>query len=221
MNALASTADFSVVPAPEARWLVLTCSNAVTLRLAESLTEAGIEAWAPREIIVLRARRQHKREEIIGPLMAGFVFARTRHLHELLELAHSPAMLYQVWDAGQRKMVTKGHPHFRFFLINGQQRIIPERQLAELRRLDGLTRPKTPLRKWSVGERIRLSDGAYAGLGGIVLSCSGEQTKVQIDGWNICPTVSTRLLHAELDESQPIQLSGVNSEQAPSAKAKQ
>jgi transcription antitermination factor NusG len=191
MNALAQE-GFAV--AGTAQWLVLRCSHAQTLRLADSLSEAGIEAWAPRELVVQRARRNHKREETVQPIMPGYVFAGSGHLHELLALIHSPAMLYQVWDAEQRRMVTKGHPHFRFFQPWGEPETIRESQLANLRRLDGLRRPKGPLRTWKTGERVRLTDGAYAGLSGTVVKWAGEHTTIEIDGWTLQPTVSTRLL---------------------------
>lgn len=200
-------------------WIILRTAGHTTLRLAASLAEAGFETWTPVETVTLRARRGHKREEVPSPLMPGYAFAQAERKMELLALSHSPALIYQIWDSSQRRMVTKGYPHFTLFRPLGGHDEVPEAQLANLRRLDGLRRPKGPLRQWEQGDRIRLTDGAYAGLSGEVLRWFGEQTTIAIDGWALQPTVSTRLLHPELDEPASVQLSVRSSEQALSAKA--
>lgn len=183
----------------EREWCIVRCASPKTLELTKSLAEAGFEAWAPIETVTLRARRGHAQQRIVVPMMPGFVFVETSRMLALLALSRSPSLIYRVWDHQQRRMVTRGHPYFRMFRPFGDRDKIPDAQLAHLRKLDGLRRPKGPLRTWKDGDRIRLTDGAYAGLRGTVIRCSGEQTTVELDGWMLQPTVSTRLLHPELD----------------------
>ena len=211
-------ADDQTGGSAERRWCVVRCSSAKTLELAKTLNDAGFNAWAPIETVRLRARRGHKREEIIAPMMPGFVFVDTARMLELIALARSPSQIYRVWDAEQRRMVAHGHPYFSLFRPFGGHDTIPDYQLAHLRKLDGLRRPKGPLRTWTPGDRVRLTDGAYAGLRGTVRKFSGERTTVELDGWLLQPTISTRLLRPDLDFGADENVCST-SEQAPSAKA--
>jgi transcription antitermination factor NusG len=199
-------------------WCIVRCTSVKTLELAKSLGDAGFEAWAPIESVILRARRGHARQEIVVPMMPGFVFVETSRLVDLIALSRSPSLIYRVWDAELRRTVTRGHPYFRMFRPFSDHDTIPDAQLAHLRKLDGLRRPKGPLRTWSEGDRVRLTDGAYSGLRGTVRKYSGEQTTVELDGWMLQPTVSTRLLHPELDIPADENVSST-SRQALSAKA--
>lgn len=200
-------------------WCILRCSNCKTLELARSLNDAGFEAWTPVEVIQLRARRGHKREEIKVPLLASFVFADAARLGGLLALSHSPTLNYQVWDSEQRRMVTRGHPYFRLFRPHGEIRFIPDNELAGLRKRDQSRRPLGKPRAFEVGAYVRCTEGSFAGLNGVVEQCRGGYATVTIDDWSIPARIATWLLHPAIDDNRTVHVSGASSEQALSAKA--
>lgn len=171
-------------------WIILCCSRAKTLDLAASLTEAGLEAWAPVTREDARTGDQRTREEVAAPLMPSFVFARAPHLHTLLALSHSPSLQYRVWDPDQRKMVSKGHPSFRLFR-GGNHRFVPDYELDALRRLEKKPRPKRVERTFSIGDRVRTDEGGFAGLVGRVTAIKGKQVAVAFPKWSIEPTFPT------------------------------
>jgi transcription antitermination factor NusG len=201
------------------RWLILRCANCKTLELAASLCNAGFEAWAPAETIVLKPRRGNKRVEVRQPLMASFVFARADRLTDLLNLSHSPTLNYRIWDSGQRRMVTRGHPYFRVFRLFGEFRFVPDAHLAGLRKLDLQRRPKGKARPFAPGSQVRITEGGFEGLVGVVEECRGDYATVTIDDWGISPKVATWLLHPVLDDTRPVHVSPAATEQALSAKA--
>ncbi len=80
-------------------WCILRASGAATLRLAASLTDAGIEAWSPKRTIrrpapgqrrALVLGRTRKMHEIDKPILATFVFADAGRLTELAALSVQP-----------------------------------------------------------------------------------------------------------------------------------
>lgn len=189
--------DFAIIPATE--WLVLTCSKPVTLPLAASLNESGIEAWSPVTREERRKGDQRTREEIAVPLMASFVFARARYFHTLLAISRSPAMLYRVWDSELRKMVVRGHPPFRL-LRGGNHRFVPDWELEPLRQLERKPRPKRIDRVFGIGEKVRTDDGGFAGLVGTVTAIKGKAVTVAFPKWGIEPVFPTWALRP-LDET--------------------
>jgi transcription antitermination factor NusG len=195
-------------------WFILTCSSCKTIDLARSLTEAGYEAWTPVEIVTLRARRSFPQQEVSEPLMGSYVFARLHHLNELLALSHSPSLTYLVWDSEERRMVMRGHPHFRVMRgMDGKAWApVADSQLTALRGLERRRRPKGQQPTFAEGDRIRTTDGAYAGLYGTVAKFGPVSTEVLLDGWNITAKLATWLLHPALDESPTNRLSGHSSD---------
>jgi transcription antitermination factor NusG len=195
-------------------WFILTCSSCKTIDLARSLVEAGFEAWTPVEIVTLRARRSFPQQEVTEPLMGSYVFARLHHLNELLALSHSPSLTYLVWDSEERRMVMRGHPHFRVMRgMDGKAWApVADSQLTALRGLERRSRPKSKLRTFGEGERIKLTDGAYAGLYGTVVKSGPVTTEVILDAWSIPVKLATWLLHPALDESPANRLSGCSSD---------
>lgn len=186
-------------------WAILRCANCKTLELAASLTDAGFEAWTPVTREVRHVGEQRTREEIAVPLMpGGYVFARADRLADLLDLSHSPSLLYQVWDSEQRRMVVKGHPAFRVFR-GGDHRFIPDRDLEPLRRLELMPRPKRIERTFHVGERVRTDEAGFTGLNGTVLEVRGKTVVVSF-GW-LEPEIPTWAVRP-LDESPQVHVNG-------------
>jgi transcription antitermination factor NusG len=167
------------------RWCVLRCSNTKTLELAASLADAGFDAWSPAETIQRRARRGTKPETLTVPLTPSFVFARADRVADLLDLAHSPALNYRVWDPELKRMVTRGHPYFRVFYYLGEIATVPDHQLEPLRSLERKRKPKPVTRTMAQGERIRLAEAGFEGLWGTVLTSRKNYTRVQVDGFPV------------------------------------
>lgn len=188
-------------------WIILTCSNAKTLELARSLTEAGFEAWSPVETIQRRARSGAKPEDVTRPLMPSFVFARAEHEIDLLALSHSPTLNYRIWDRDLKRMVTKGHPFFRFFRPFGENTTVSDAQLEHLRKLEKKRRPKGAPRTFAKGATVRFTEGGFEGLVGIVEETRGEYTVVTINDWAIPVQVSTWLLHPGTCANDAVQVS--------------
>lgn len=163
-------------------WCILRCSGCKTLELAASLTDAGFEAWSPVTREVRRPGVQRTREEVAVPLMASFVFASGDRLADLLALSHSPALQFQVWDAEQRRMVTKGHPYFRVFR-GGDHRLITDHELEPLRRLERKPRAKRVERTFRIGERVRTDEAGFAGLDGTVIEVRSKSVVVSFNKW--------------------------------------
>lgn len=201
------------------RWCILRTGSVSTLPLAKSLTDAGYEVWTPLEIHERRSPKTRKREEVTAALMPSFVFARSLHLADLIDLSRSPTLNYQVWDKEQRRMVTKGHPVFRLFRSDGGYPTVSDRELQPLRIAEKRTAPKPAGKVFNTGDRIKLTEGGFAGLSGIVERTQGAFALVAFPGFNIPVKIATWMLIADIDPSATIHVSNGLSEQAPSAKA--
>lgn len=162
-------------------WCILRMASASTLRVAQSLTDAGFEAWTPTEEI--RKVVRGKAEWIKIPMLPTFVFADASRLVELTALARCP-MSYQVWDTDRQRMVTKGTPFFRLFQVDGDIETVPERDLEPLRRIEGRRKrkPRGAPRKWQVGDKVRLTSGASEGLRGFVVAVQRDKVTISVPG---------------------------------------
>lgn len=200
-------------------WCILRCSGGSTLGLAKSLSDAGFEVWSPIEIHERRSPKTRKREEVISALMPSFVFARAQHIADLIDLSRSPTLNYQVWNKEQRRMVTKGHPVFRLFRSDGGYPTVSDRELQPLRLAEKRTAPKPVGKVFNSGDRIKLTEGGFAGLSGIVERTKGAFASVMFPGFNIPVKIATWMLIADIDPHATIHVSRSLSEQALSAKA--
>lgn len=188
----------------ETDWLVLRCASVSTLRLADSLVSAGFEAWTPREEV--RKAVRGKFEWVVMPMLPTFVFATAARLGELMAMARSPAQTYQVWDNELRRMVTKGHPFFRLFHIGDEfsraRDTVPDAELLPLRVIEGRRKrkPRGKPRQWHPGDRVKLTEGAYEGLRGVIRSVHGKTAIVDF-GFKHEPMISTFVLLPDLDSA--------------------
>jgi transcription antitermination factor NusG len=187
----------------EGRWCILRCSGAKTLELAASLNDAGFEAWAPVETVVRKTPDRKKlfafkSETIVQPIMPGYVFARLVHLAELLELARSPSLQYRIWDSNERRMVTKGHPAFRFMHnLDGGISCTPDGTLNSLRSIERKRKPRGKVVSVPVGTSVRLDDGTRAGLVGTVERVEGKFALVAFPGLPMPVKIAMWMLHEE------------------------
>lgn len=195
-------------------WIILTCASVATLRLADSLVSAGFDAWTPREEV--RRPVRGKFEWVMRPMFPSFVFARADRLDELSAMARSPAQVYLAWDADRQCMVAKGHPFFRLFHVGDEFSLsrdsVRDHELAPIRAIEGRRKrkPRGKPREFHCGDRVRLTEGAYEGLRGVVVSTRGKTARVSFPGsrldfdfpaWVLIPVLDIAP-QASLHESQ-------------------
>lgn len=200
-------------------WCILRCAGSSTLTLARSLGDAGFECWTPTTLVqVQRARRAVKREDVPSPIMPTFVFAQADRMAELLAMSHAPSMMFQIWDAEQRRMVTKGHPHFRVF-GNGTARPIMDRELHHLRLAERKQVQKTKARIFAEGDRVKLTEAGFEGLTGTVRNTRGQHTWVIFPGMPAPVQMPTWVLLSAIDDNTTVHIGSHKREQAQIAKA--
>jgi transcription antitermination factor NusG len=205
-------------------WCILRTSPGQTLRLTDALGDAGFEVWTPTETMRAagavgrdgRPRRNGKDEFVIRPMLPSFVFAEADRLNELLYLARSPAQLYRVWDSEQRRMVERGHPRFSVFHVGNKVPLVSDQAMLPLRTIEARRRkPRGAVPTWKTGDRVRLSEGSFAGLSGEVTAIRGRKGKtvwVVFPGWPMSVEFSSWLLRPELDDSSAVNVDHSQSE---------
>lgn len=153
------------------RWCILRMASGDTLRLVKSLKNAGIEAWAPVEKRLAKMPRTGAPFDKETALMPTYVFASVDHVNELLRLALAPG---------------QAHPKFTVFRHRGGIPLIADDQLDALRGEEA--RKARVFEKWSrrgkkgpklaAGSEVRLPDGPFAGMSGIVVDQQGQYTLI-------------------------------------------
>lgn len=194
-------------------WCILRTASASTLRLVEALRNGGYDAWTPVEMVDKRARKVEKRAIVPSPLMPTFVFAQADRLRDLAALARSPAQTYQVWDATLRRMVTKGWPFFSILRSAGEFALIPDRALNPLRLAEQRQKPTETVRTFQPGEVVRMTDGGFAGLSGVVVETVRKSTVVRFGDPGMLVKVETWVL-AALDEAMQVHVNRSEAERA-------
>lgn len=170
-------------------WCILRTASTTTLRLAEGLREAGYEAWTPLVARQWREGESRTRKSEMVPGTLGYVFARYRHLSDLIALSHSPSLGYRVWDAVQRRMVSRGHPKFTVHWDNDRYSTVTDQELNGLRSAERQGMPKEKARPFKAGEHIKVIDGPWQGLFGWVLRVSGVHVKIDFPDSALTPNL--------------------------------
>ena len=169
-------------------WCILRTSGGKTLALANSLGEAGFEVWTPRYIQV-RAKRDHsklladKRVEQEIAITPTFVFARADRIADLVSILAVPV---------------NPHPAFSLFRHAGRIPLIADVEIAGLRLAEERSRIKSrraKRRALVMGQRVKFSTGAFAGMGGEVIKVNrngkaamvafGGGLEVEIEAWQL------------------------------------
>jgi transcription antitermination factor NusG len=168
----------------DGHWCILRTSGGRTLPLARSLVDADFEVWTPVETISRRRPRSKIKIDIEAPIMPTFVFARAWHLPELLACASSPI---------------NEHPSFSVFHYAGKIPLVAEREVEGLRREEhrAMRRVQRTQRKdFAIGERVRVPEGPFAGMSGVVQQSDGKFALVGFAG-TMRVKIATFLLDAD------------------------
>lgn len=151
-------------------WLILRTSTRRTIELATSLAEAGIAAWTPVEITKKRRRGARVALEHEAPMLATFVFAAAAYLPDLLRILRLPS---------------SRHPGFSIFRHDGGIPLIANREVESLRLAEqkvALRARKAERRVVPAGHEVKLSEGGFAGMLGVVEGGDGRFATVNFGG---------------------------------------
>lgn len=163
------------------QWCILRMAGPRTLAVAESLKQAGYDAWTPVGFSSKRKSRNPAKERALVPVMPTYVFARASHLLDLMAEVRRPS---------------SAHPAFSVFRWHDRVPLIADCSLDFLRRAERRQRPPKAEREFTKGEMVRIEDGGFAGMSGIVETGKGQYTMVCFPGFNVPIKVSTLLLLA-------------------------
>jgi transcription antitermination factor NusG len=158
------------------RWCILRTGGKRTLRLADSLALSGFEVWTPRETIRKRLPRRKAKADHTIPIMPTFVFANAAQLTDLAALA-------------MRK--NKAQPDFSVQQYNRCYPLIDDHELDPLRVAERKGTPLEQVRQFTHGETVKLTEGGFAGMAGIVQTSDGKHTMVCFPGFTIPIKIST------------------------------
>jgi hypothetical protein len=175
-------------------WLILRMAGKNTLAVAEHLASGGFSVWAPSRVVSRRSPRRKTVREITSPILPSFVFADSSHLHALLILSEAPS---------------KSCPDFSIFRHNREIPVIPRVELEPLRFIEKMEADRQKKRQrngkalaFSTGEVVRINNGSFAGLSGVVESDDGRFAEVSFGSFKV--KISTFLLRDDMAQHQDI-----------------
>lgn len=164
-------------------WFILRCSGANTLKLAASLGAVGYDVWTPAETIGKRTGAMRRKRADTIPVMPSYVFARRPHLFDLLEISQAPISEY---------------PDFNVFRHLDRFPLIADEALDPLRVAERKRQPFDKVARFTRGEMVRLMEGGFAGLTGVVELTRGQYTLVTFPGFPMPIKISSLLLKSDV-----------------------
>jgi hypothetical protein len=174
-------------------WCILRTAGPRTIKLTDSLLNAGFDVWTPRLNTRRRLHRAKKAKvEVVAPILPTFVFARAGELPDLVRILDLPI---------------SPHPPFSIFRYAGRVPTIREGQMTYLRQSeeqaadawrrekrreqiqaerDERTQRVAELRaaapSFSPADKVRVPEGPFAGMTGIVEVGKGKAPVVNFGG---------------------------------------
>jgi transcription antitermination factor NusG len=148
-------------------WCILRTSGRNTIPLVETLKADGFTAWTPVEVQRIRKRNSHERLTRAFPMTPSFVFARADRIAGLLALSNA---------------YRKRQPDFSVMRYRGNIPTIADLELEALRSMELRAQPKEDRPKFGVGSTVRVPEGAFAGMTGIVETDDGKFALVGFGG---------------------------------------
>jgi hypothetical protein len=173
-------------------WIILRCAGRSTLILASSLAEDGMDAWTPTQTQQIRAPRLTIPRSIKLPLLPSFVFAKARHLGDLLELANMVEKPRRGPNGG--RLSRPAHREFSVFHHLDKIPMIADRDLDPLRAKEREIVPRKDRPHFDRGTMVRVNSGAFQGLKGKVERCKSGYALVIFTDWKRPAKIPTFLL---------------------------
>jgi transcription antitermination factor NusG len=178
---------------PADTWCILRCRGAATLRLAESLTDDGLEAWSPRETRKIRIPRMNVRRDVVLPLLPSYVFAKASQLVELLQLSAMPI------KPRRGAQSEASHADFSVMHCFGKLPLVADTDLNGLRSLEAkLTPRKKAEHSFPEGAEVKVESGSFGGMVGCVKRSDRGQTLVCFNEKYTVKISTSLLLPSEL-----------------------
>lgn len=148
-------------------WCILRCSSQNTLPLVRSLTRAGVEVWTPIEQVTKRVPRANIKRVIDRALLPSYLFASAQDMPNVLAIMNSPS---------------KDHRDFRLFKHNGGVPLIADSTLDALRLIARRSVAKASPPKLTPGDKVKLTEGGFAGLTATIEKPGKEYSSVTLPG---------------------------------------
>lgn len=169
-------------------WIILRTRGRSTLSLAETLSEDGFESWTPVETRTIRIPRANVRRTVRLPIMPSYVFARSEHLIDLIQLA---AMEFKP----RRQANKPAHSDFSVMRYHDNIPIIADGHLQSLRKIEARRTPRKKALPFAAGVsvRVKTEGGSFAGMNGRVERSDDGATLVCFDN-RLTVKISTSFL---------------------------
>lgn len=167
-------------------WFVIRTAGKSTMILAQTLTEDGFEAWTPIRTEIVRVPRLNVRREIKLPMLPSFVFVRSRHLTEMLNMARM--------EERPRRGQRPAHRSFSVFHYLDSIPLIADQHLEPLRAKERDAVPKKARPGFAKNTLVRVGSGAFEGLKGRVERCKSGYALVIFNDWKRPVKIPTYLL---------------------------
>lgn len=165
-------------------WLILRMAASRTVAVTASLKEAGFEVWTPMEKMSQRRPRSRAVVAKKVPMMPTYCFARARHLVDLAA---------EIVDPMSR------HPQFSIFQHGGHVVFVADAHLDPLRgRQQARGSKGKPEPLWNPGDDVRITEGPFGGLSGIVKDAKGQKVWIAFPDFRIPIQVSASLLLSDV-----------------------
>jgi hypothetical protein len=179
-------------------WFVIRTAGRSTLVLAKTLGEDGFDCWTPVITQTIRVPRMNVKREITLPMLPSFIFVRSRHLGDLLEMARMEEKPRR-GPGGQRP----AHRSFSVFHYLDGIPIINDHHLDPLRTKEREAIPRKALPGFDQGTAVRVNSGAFEGLKGRVERCKSGYALVIFTDWKRPVQIPTFLLAEDTSCSRP------------------
>ena len=173
-------------------WVILRTKGRCTMRLAETLSEDGFEAWTPVETRNIRIPRANVRRTVRLPIMPSYVFVRAEHLIDMIQLA---AMKPKPRRQTRREEPKPAHADFSVMHYNESIPVIADVTLEGLRYIEAKRTPRAKAAPLTPGLSVRVKQegGSFAGMKGRVERSDEGTTLVCFDS-RLTVKISTFLL---------------------------
>lgn len=155
-------------------WCILRTAAPRTLKLAEALNADGFSAWTPKVVLRRRKPRSKLFDEVPAPVTPTFVFAPAEHVRALI-----------VASRGEGAAL----PGFSVFHHGGRVPLISDADLRNLRAIEDQDQERARRARLKlhravvpVGTEIKMEQGGFAGLTGVVTSSDGKVAVVRFGG---------------------------------------
>ena len=155
-------------------WCIVQTSSGRTLALADALADAGFDVWTPRGLTTVRKGRSKAPRDRAFAVMPGLVFVDADRLADLAHILNAPVNPY---------------PAFTIFHAAGRVPLIASQEIDGFRHAEQQAdrewehvlraRQKKQRHTVAVGTEIRMSEGPFAGMQGVVVDSNDKAAKVR------------------------------------------